>query len=338
MGITGLGKPNNCNPPLYCVANNTGVPSPVLLYFVQLLKAWLTVLFWLIKLRRGKAPSQSELSNQFRFVVGPTLFGGNEEGPRDPAWYNPPPLQPAPLPPPPPEPPPPVPVPPPRPPAPEPEIPEPEPRRGHRFSGICLAAQDRRRQRRAILRAQEAAEVKLTATGDELEVVHTFRYLGRPLSTTDNDWPALYRNMAKARQRWSTISRVLVREGATPAVSGMFYKAVVQSTLLFGSETWVITPSMWTALNGFHHRMARSLAGGRPRLERGEWVYPPIEPVLREAGLFTMEEYVLRRRRTLAPYISDRPILQHCRDAARLSGTPTRTTFWWEQPEVVVNT
>ena len=211
-------------------------------------------------------------------------------------------------------------------------------RRGHRFSGICLAARDRRRQRQAIQRAHAAAEVTLTATGAELETVHTFRYLGRPLSTTDNDWPALYWNLAKARQRWKAITRVLVREGVTPRVSGMFYKAVVQSTLLFGVETWVITPSMWTALRGFHHRMARSIAGARARLVNGKWEYPPIGPVLAEVGLHTIEEYVLRRRRTLALYISDRPILQHCRDAARSSGTPTRTVFWWEQPEVVVNT
>ena len=34
--------------------------------------------------------------------------------------------------------------------------------------------------------------------------------------------------------------RILTRDGATPMVSGMFYKAVVQSILLFGLETWVL--------------------------------------------------------------------------------------------------
>ena len=210
-------------------------------------------------------------------------------------------------------------------------------RRGHRHSGMCLAAQGRRRQHRAITRAAKAAEVQLTAYGTVLEAANTFKYLGRPMSSTDNDWPALYRNLTKARQRWASISRILAREGASPRVSGMFYKAVVQSTLLFSCETWVVTPSMWVALNGFHHRIARRIAGSRPRRENGVWTYPPIEPALAEVGLFTMEEYILRRRRTLAVYVSDRPILHLCQRAARLSGPPTRTLFWWEQPEVVVN-
>ena len=34
----------------------------------------------------------------------------------------------------------------------------------------------------------------------------------------------------------------LGREGADPRTSGNFYKAVVQATLLFGPETWMMTP------------------------------------------------------------------------------------------------
>ena len=37
-------------------------------------------------------------------------------------------------------------------------------------------------------------------------------------------------------------------EGASPRVSGMFFKAVVQAVLLFGSEKWVMTPHMGQAL------------------------------------------------------------------------------------------
>ena len=36
----------------------------------------------------------------------------------------------------------------------------------------------------------------------------------------------------------------LIREGATPRISGNFFKAVVQQVLLFGAETWVVTPKM----------------------------------------------------------------------------------------------
>jgi len=45
--------------------------------------------------------------------------------------------------------------------------------------------------------------------------------------------------------------------GAHPRIFGMFYKAVVQTVLLFGCESWAMTGAMWTALKGFHHRAAR---------------------------------------------------------------------------------
>jgi len=50
----------------------------------------------------------------------------------------------------------------------------------------------------------------------------------------------------------------------------MFYKAVIQSVLLYGCETWVITPTVLQALAGFQNRMARRLCGKRP-------YFPPLE-------------------------------------------------------------
>jgi hypothetical protein len=38
--------------------------------------------------------------------------------------------------------------------------------------------------------------------GAPLESVSVFQYLGRPLSSTDDDWPAIYKNLFKARKRW----------------------------------------------------------------------------------------------------------------------------------------
>ena len=50
------------------------------------------------------------------------------------------------------------------------------------------------------------------------------------------------------------MSRILSREGAAPQVSGFFFKAVVQAVLLFGAETWVVTPCMGKAVGGFRPR------------------------------------------------------------------------------------
>jgi hypothetical protein len=51
----------------------------------------------------------------------------------------------------------------------------------------------------------------------------------------------------------------------------MFYKAVVQSVLLYGSETWVFPPKMLSKLEGFHKQIARRLTGRTPVYHRQEY-------------------------------------------------------------------
>ena len=171
-------------------------------------------------------------------------------------------------------------------------------------------------------------ESKQTAT---IIKIHRGMPLGRPLSSTDSDWPALFYNLRKARAKWARVSRMLAREGANPRISGMFYKAIVMSVLLFGSETWVISSSMLKTLEGFHHRVARQLTGRQPRRRNANtWVYPPIAEALSEAGLFPMSTYLARRREYLKAFVQDRPLLNICTNSDRLPGTPTGTQFWWE--------
>jgi len=205
---------------------------------------------------------------------------------------------------------------------------------GHYRSKSCLEGTARVRQRVAIEEARRAREVIFTIHGQPLSSETVFTYLGRPLSSTDDDWPAIYRNLAKARQRWARISLMLAREGANPRVSGMFYKAVVQSVLLYNCESWVVTPAVLKVLSGFHHRAARRITGKRGRylVAEDRWVYPPIDGVLEEAGLFSIEHYINVRRNTLIQSIATRPILELCRATAPLSGSSQRR-MWWHQLE-----
>ena len=115
----------------------------------------------------------------------------------------------------------------------------------------------------------------------------------------------------------------------------MFYKAVVQVVLLYGAETWSITPPMLQALRGFHHRVACQLTGkvGRYLPREDRWYYPPIEEALEEAGLFRMEVYINRRQNTMVDYVATRPLLDLCMECDRLDGS-SRATLWWEQDNV----
>ena len=49
---------------------------------------------------------------------------------------------------------------------------------------------------------------------------------------------------------------------------GKILKVATQSMLLFGAETWVLTPRMERALSSFQHRVVRRLTERQPR--RGE--------------------------------------------------------------------
>ena len=115
----------------------------------------------------------------------------------------------------------------------------------------------------------------------------------------------------------------------------MFYKAVVQSVLLYGCETRVITSQVLDVLAGFHHRVARRLSGKRPYLHpvENKWVYPPVKEDLEGAGLYPIEHYIRVRQNTLAANVATRPILELCRESDRLSGS-ARRILWWTQQEL----
>ena len=94
---------------------------------------------------------------------------------------------------------------------------------------------------------------------------------------------------------------------------GYFYKAVVQAILLYGSETWILTEGLKRQFQSFHSRVARFLTGKHIwPLEDGSWHCPSTEDVLREAGLETVEEYILRRRQTVRGFVRHRPVYLHC--------------------------
>ena len=49
-----------------------------------------------------------------------------------------------------------------------------------------------------------------------MEAVSVFRNLGRLLTATDDDWPAVVGNIWKAQVSWGRLARVLGREATSP--------------------------------------------------------------------------------------------------------------------------
>ena len=103
----------------------------------------------------------------------------------------------------------------------------------------------------------------------------------------------MVQNLWREQQKWERLTRVLGREGTDYRILGRIYVEVVQEVLLYGSETWVMTPHIGGALSGSHHRVTRRLMGRRPQRESDRrWIYPPLTEVMEEACLQEVDTYV----------------------------------------------
>ncbi len=110
------------------------------------------------------------------------------------------------------------------------------------------------------------------------------------------------------------------------------YTLVVQSALLYGSETWNLTTAALAWLKGFHIRAAYWMAE-KHKPKKGphhKWVYPRSSDALQECGMDTISHYIDIRRTTIFQYVVDWPIYKACRGGEWRRGSPPRQ-WWWEQ-------
>ena len=94
-----------------------------------------------------------------------------------------------------------------------------------------------------------------------LEPASYFPYLGRTVTYKNSDWAALYKNLRKLQRQWGMLSKVVMNTGETVRSQGMIYMEIIQSVLLYGSASWLVTRSILKLLEGFHHWSARSIEG-----------------------------------------------------------------------------
>ena len=62
----------------------------------------------------------------------------------------------------------------------------------------------------------------------------------------------------------------------------IFFKAVVQLVLIFGAETWVVTPRNGRVLGGFQYQVAQRLKGRIPRRQTDKKCYYTLVAAARE--------------------------------------------------------
>jgi len=197
---------------------------------------------------------------------------------------------------------------------------------------VCQLGIERRTQRDSAITSALALRQLFYVKGEVLEKVESFRYLRRILAQDDDDIRAVRSQIKKARGIWARVGQVLQADNTPPKVSAKFYKAVVQSDLLYSSETWNLTKTVLARLEGFHIRAAYRMAN-KHKPQKGlnqVWVYPATEDVLKECGMHSISHYIGVRRATIFQYLVDRPILTTCMEGERRRGSAPRQ-WWWEQ-------
>ena len=83
-------------------------------------------------------------------------------------------------------------------------------------------------------------------------MVRSFKYLRGIMMASEEYCPEAVGNLQKARKSWAHMPIIFRMEGDNQRVPGMFFKALMQAVLIFGAETWVMTPCVGPDLGSFN--------------------------------------------------------------------------------------
>ena len=142
------------------------------------------------------------------------------------------------------------------------------------------------------------------------------------ISYNNSNWAAVYLNLRKSWRWWGVIGRVLEKTRVTVRSEGEIYKALVESVLLCGSKSWVVTEEILKVLTEFCQQAAPWIMVMTAKHGAGrEWGYPAVEEAMDSAGIHPMIVYIKRRQTTIYERLSCWPVYAFCMEVERMSGT-----------------
>ena len=121
-----------------------------------------------------------------------------------------------------------------------------------------------------------------TLNGQPLKSVKTFTYLGSNIESTEKD---VNIRLGKA---WSALDRlnVIWKSSLPEKMKREFFRAIVESVLVYGSSSWTLTIALQKKLDGNYTRMLRAILNiswkQHPTKQRLYDTIPPISDVIRE--------------------------------------------------------
>jgi hypothetical protein len=136
--------------------------------------------------------------------------------------------------------------------------------------------------------------------GELLEKVDLFLYLGRILAQDKDDIQAVRCQIKKAQGIWARVGPVLQADNTPSKVSAKFYKAVVQSFLLYSSKRCNLLTTTLAQLEGFHiHAAYRMAEKHKPRKGLHHICVCPQSSNVLKVGMRTISQYIDVRRETI---------------------------------------
>ena len=133
----------------------------------------------------------------------------------------------------------------------------------HSDSAWCRQIAKKRERERRIQDVVDCLEAQVNINGEDVKRVNKFKYLGRQISSDNSDFAAVQANIIKANCRWGELRRILKSKKISRLAHTTLYKVVVQAILLYGCESWELTPKLRSMLDAFHHRCCRYIASDR---------------------------------------------------------------------------
>ena len=101
----------------------------------------------------------------------------------------------------------------------------------------------------------------LSLSGEVLEVVSSFTYLGSCISNDGGVDSEIHARIGKARAAFSKLRHLWREKGVSERLKGRVYEAAVRTVLLYGCETWPVRTEDLKRLQAFDHRCLRYIAG-----------------------------------------------------------------------------
>jgi hypothetical protein len=120
-------------------------------------------------------------------------------------------------------------------------------------SNKCKQYTTIRRKRSQELIQNAATHVRFYIDNQPVKKVSKLKYLRQIITDNNNDLLVVERQVHKAQATWGSIGKVVQKKtNANPKVVATFYKAIIQSILFYGAESWTISKTKMNHLKSFH--------------------------------------------------------------------------------------